>query len=217
MAARQNDPDRGNLQVIVVNLNGNNHTLQDALRTVHDMIRRDTPPSARQAHLNGKGKAKALPGAKNGNGEKEPQEEESLFVEPVLDEIEEPETNDADLPPTSPKRKPRIPKVIPDLDFNSASPTFREFAAERKPNDQFDWYLLVASWMKDHKQVEEVGINHAYTASRYIGADWSLPEDVGQPFRDGRRQGLFVRGSKNGLSKITHVGEDRIKRMGKKA
>jgi hypothetical protein len=184
------------------------------------MIRRDTPPSARQPQITGKGKAKALPNGKNGDGDPAaPEDEQSLFVDPIVppteDEQEGVENRSAPAG-IAKKSKPTIPKVIVDLDFNSASPTFRELADEKQPDDQFDWYLLVASWVKDHKQVEEIGINHVYTASRYIGAKWSLPEDVGQPFRDGRRQGIFVKGSKNGLSKITHIGEDRVKRMGLK-
>jgi hypothetical protein len=122
MAARQtNDPDRGNLQVIVVNLNGNNQTLQDALRTVHDMIRRDTPPTARQPQINGKGKAKALTNGKNGEGEPAATEaEQSLFVDPIVPPSEdEQEANENRTTPAgaTKKSKPTIPKVVVDLDL----------------------------------------------------------------------------------------------------
>ncbi|MGA2581955.1 MAG: hypothetical protein ABSG31_01660 [Tepidisphaeraceae bacterium] len=208
--------DRGNLQVIVVNLNGSNLTLQDALRTVDSMIHRRGAENRDISPSTAKERIKATTGAE-GRGEKQVDEEPRLFVDPADNDPESVDAASQPVRPVAGQRKGR-PRVtgIPDLDFNSASPTFREFAEEKKPKDQMDWYLLVASWMKAHKQVEEIGISHVITACQYISSDWSLPpEDVGQPFRDGRRRenGFFVKGSKNGMSKITKNGEDRVARM----
>lgn len=211
--------DRGNLQVIVVNLNGNNTTIQDALRTVDNMIRRQGTVNRDVQSLEDKKAPKVLPAGRNENGGSAAEEEPRLFVDPADNDPEAPALvmGAATTRATGGTRRGRGKTAgIPDLDFNSATPTFREFAAQKKPADQFDWYLLVASWMKTHKQVEEIGIAHVITASQYIGSDWSLPEDIGQPFRDGRRRdnGFFVKGSKNGQSKINSVGEDRVARMG---
>jgi hypothetical protein len=213
---RVSTEDRGNLQVIVVNLNGNNTTIQDALRTVDNMIRRHGTVSRDVQSLENRKGAKSLPNGKGQNGDAPAEDELRLFVDPAENDPEPPAPGSS-TPRAPGSRRGRAKTTgIPDLDFNSAKPTFREFAAQKKPADQFDWYLLVASWMKTQKQVDEIGIAHVITASQYIGSDWSLPEDIGQPFRDGRRRdnGFFVKGSKNGMSKINSVGEDRVARMG---
>ncbi|MGD0390508.1 MAG: hypothetical protein ABSC42_16305 [Tepidisphaeraceae bacterium] len=215
-AQRTTVEDRGNLQVIVVNLNGNNLTIQDALRTVDSMIRRHGAENRDMPLVTGKGKSKAISNGKE-KAETQVDEEPRLFVDPAKDDPDSADiTSQNERPVGGQKRgRPRV-SGIPDLDFNSATPTFREFAEEKKPRDLFDWYLLVASWMKSHKQVEEIGIAHVITANQYIGSEWSLPpDDVGRPFRDGRRReyGYFIKGSKNGMSKITKIGEDRVARM----
>ena len=174
--------DRGNLQVIVVNLNGNNTTIQDALRTVDNMIRRQGTLNRDVQPIEDKRAAKVLSAGKNGDSMVE--QEPRLFVDPAENDPELSTPGAATTPRAAGGTRRGRGKTsgIPDLDFNGATPTFREFAAQKRPSDQFDWYLLVASWMKTHKHVEEIGIAHVITASQYIGSDWSLPEDIGQPF-----------------------------------
>lgn len=216
MAARRPE-DRGNssLEFVWVRLNGSDTTIEGALRTVQQMRNGNQPVQRQLPNKPEKG----LPGKKNGSNH----DDDTLFPEePVDAEVVEAHTEPAPAQPAprQPARKSRLPKGIADLDFNSAAPTFRDFVAEKKPKDQFDWYLLVAYWMKKYKQIDEIGLPHVVTAKQYIGpdGDWgSLPEDAGQPFRDGRRasHGIFEKGSRNGLSKITKTGEDRVDRMGK--
>lgn len=208
--------DRGNLQVIILNLNGTNATIQDALRTVDALAKRESA-TARRPLLDQIKPKKVRNSAESGESEAEAAEEDNLYTQA---EPDAPEEADVDAPAsraTPRKNRPTVPKTIPDLNLNGASPTFREFAEQKGPTEQWDWYLVLAYWLKHHLNTEEVGINHVYTASNYIGADFSLPDDVGQPFRDMRRKSLFIQGTKKGLSKITHNGEDRVKKMGKTA
>jgi hypothetical protein len=221
MAARRSD-DRGNgnssLELVWVRLNGSDTTIERALNTVQTM--RNPRPV-----IVAKPKVKELPDGKKNGDEQQP----SLYPDPEDEQIdgEVVDSHDEEASPpgrgtgnSTTKRPPtRLPKGIPDLDFDAGTPTFLEFATEKKPKDQFDWYLLVASWLKKHKQIEEIGIRHIVTAKQYIGGEmWgTLSEDAGQPFRDGRRpqHGIFENGSKRGLSKITRNGEIRVERMGK--
>lgn len=219
MASRRPE-ERGtsSLEIVWVRLNASDTTIEGALRTVQSM--RNGNASHRQVPAR---QVKALPG-KNGSPDEQP-EEATLFdppEEPVDVEAAGGEGTPPPSPPATPRpqrKQSRLPKGIPDLDFNSPTPTFRAFVAGKNPQDQFDWYLLVAYWLKKYKQIEEIGLPHIVSAKQYIGADWdNLPEDAGQPFRDGRRQahGIFAKGSKNGLSVITKNGEDRVDRRDKK-
>lgn len=215
MAARRSEEQGSNssLEFVWVRLNGSNTTIEGALRTIQGMRNASTA----QRHLAaGKANPKSLPAGKDEPVQEE-QEEPGLFDSEEELEAEVVEARNESAAPRVGRNKPRLPQGIPDLDFDSATPTFREYATEKKPKDQFDWFLLVASWLKTFKGMEEVGLPHIVTAKQYIGADWPpLPDDAGQPFRDGRRAatGIFTKGSKNGLSKITKNGESRVARMG---
>jgi hypothetical protein len=223
MAARRpEERSNSSLEFVWVRLNGGDTTIEAALRTIQE--RRNASNQRRQ--LEDGGKRKALTNGKSGDTKDgDPDvaaEDPSLWdqdEDEIVGELVDPDSSaptDA-RPPKGKRRLPSLPKGLPDLDLSSETPTFRDYVAEKKPKDQFDWYLLVAAWLKTYKKIEEISLRHIVTAKQYIGADWgSLPEDAGQPFRDGRRasHGIFEKGSKNGLSKITKVGEDRVARMG---
>jgi len=139
----------------------------------------------------------------------------------VVPEVDAPVTDQVagaapSVSPSAQPRRIRHPRGDTTIDFSSANPTLRQLAAEKKPQDQFDWYVLVASWLKAHKQMPEIGVKQIVAANQFMGADWgALPIDAGQPFRDGCRStsGIFEQ-TRRGYYKLTPNGEERVRRMG---
>lgn len=79
-------------------------------------------------------------------------------------------------------------------------------------------YLCAAYWLKIHKDVQEVSIDHIYTAYRSQG--WALPANAVQPMRElaATRDGRFSKGAEKGHYAINHIGEGFVTtRMGRSA
>lgn len=210
--------DSGDLQILWVRLNGSNTTIQDALRTLNNVIQRG-PTTPNRPQLGGNNQ-KGLPGSNGKDKSESPSEQHEMFVEPATsaedgNAVDHQEANESKGPVTPrTTREIRLPKAA-IVDFNSASPTFRQLSNESKPSSQLEWYLLVAFWMKQNKQIEVVGLPHIVAAKQYIGQEWpKLAEDAGQVFRDACRptSGVFE-SAKRGLYKITPNGEDRVRRL----
>lgn len=110
--------------------------------------------------------------------------------------------------PRKPRKtpKPVAPSVVA-VRFDDENPTFADFVADREPKNDMQKYICAAYWLKMHKDVHEVSIDHIYTAYRSQG--WALPAKAIQPMRElaATRDGRFSKGVEKGHYAINHIGE----------
>lgn len=143
-------------------------------------------------------------------------------IEVDADEVEDATELEDEIPAPAPApRKPSTPrkppnfKIIRDLKFDDVSPTLAEFVADKKPDTHLDRYLCIAHWFKHHKNVEDLTVEHFFTA--YMHYSWTLPTNAATPVGDLRHQKRqwFLAGSVQGTSTIANSGERRVMEMGK--
>ncbi|MBN3791800.1 hypothetical protein [Burkholderia sp. Ac-20353] len=127
-----------------------------------------------------------------------------------VDEIEQEEEPTISVPP-APKKQRKPPKMaapsLVDIRFDDEKPTFAEFVEQKEPKNDMQKYLCAAFWLKTHKKVSEVSIDHMYTAYKVMG--WALPTNPVQPMRElaATRDKRFSKGAEKGHYAINHVGE----------
>lgn len=84
----------------------------------------------------------------------------------------------------------------------------------KKPGDvDIKRYLVIAHWLKEHKQIDSVGIDHIYTGYRTLG--WNLPKDPLKPFHNAKSRGYFGKGTGKSEFAINHIGEGVVNDLGK--
>jgi hypothetical protein len=105
-------------------------------------------------------------------------------------------------PRVRPQYDPPTPNYLPDLDPDMA---FKEYAAARPQSMQTKRYLLAAVWLRDHKQLQNVGMDHVYTC--YRNAGWPLKiRDWDSNFRSLVRQ-KWMRRIAPGEYAVNPIGE----------
>lgn len=108
--------------------------------------------------------------------------------------------------PATPKKQPNY-RVLSEIHIDDVSPTLSEFVLERHTNTELGRYLVIAYWFKHFKKLEDLTVEHWFTAYKLLG--WAPPKDPGQPvadLRSKRRQHLSL-GKEKGTSTINNVGE----------
>jgi hypothetical protein len=112
-------------------------------------------------------------------------------------------------------KKPPNFKILKELKFDGVKPTLAEFVAEKKPDGHLDRYLCIAYWFKHFKEVEDLTVEHFFTA--YMNYQWPLPTNAAGPMRDLRhqRRQLLIAGAAPATSTISNTGESRVVTMGK--
>jgi hypothetical protein len=101
------------------------------------------------------------------------------------------------------------PEVL-DIDLKGGAISFAAYVDTAKPDDTTKKYLIVAAWLKEHRQISSIDANHVYTCFRAAG--WGVQKDLLQPFRDGKRQGYFKTAGR-GAYEITHIGLDVVHKL----
>lgn len=101
------------------------------------------------------------------------------------------------------KRKLPVPEVI-DLGLTGGNTPLAQFIQEKNPTDHSKRYLVIAAWLKDYRQIDEITINHIYTFYRSLKLN--VVPDVAGVFRSNKKQGWFNSGTQRGMYAINHVG-----------
>jgi hypothetical protein len=108
----------------------------------------------------------------------------------------------------SKKKKLRTPNPISDLDLTSGPKPFKEYYEEHAPKDHSKRYLVVAHWLREYRNIAEVGADHVYTCYRFLGM--AVPDDVLSVFRGLKKQAWVEAGSSPGTFRINHIGENQL-------
>lgn len=200
MAKSSSQGERGRVKFRVVEfeLEGSDGSLQDALRNLANALGGN------------KVSYKAIGPAKGG-----------AAASPALPDVDadEPEADEADDAPEPVRRskagKPSVsasPEIVKDLDLTSGDVPLKAFLEAKKPEGENKRYLAVAHWLKEHRKLESVGMDHVYTAYRSMG--WNVPKDALMPFRNLKQSGWVGKGAARGEYSINHVGEGVVNNMG---
>jgi hypothetical protein len=139
--------------------------------------------------------------------ELEPQLPEEEFV----DAIDQAESQ----PPASSKpRKFKAPDFLRDVDLTGASTPLEAYLAQKNPTSTQDKYLVIAQWFKEFMGIEEINMNHVYTAYDTLKWRAQMPQDANAPFRWLKHDNLVDSGSARGTYKINWKGIKSVAAMG---
>lgn len=183
-------------------MEGGNNALHESLRAIAGAISRG-------------GKAPALPAVPRpgapAHAEADVHEREEAEAEdgykgdiPEADERDESRGNGA-------PRKLRTPEIVA-LDLKT-SPSLGEYCEQRKPEGDNKRYLAIVGYLRQHRNISEVTMDHMYTCYRHMG--WNVPRDVSSPLRSLKKSGWLDKGTARGAYALNHIGENEIEKMGK--
>lgn len=101
------------------------------------------------------------------------------------------------------------PKVLADLDLNTADIPFETYCTQKNPKSTSKRYLVIAYWLKEYCGLSAVTQDHIYTCYRKM--NWPGLKDYGDSFRYASKHG---HGSiTNGAFTINHIGKDVVDKM----
>jgi hypothetical protein len=147
---------------------------------------------------------------------KPPAEEASLFTRVVSEDVPDAESELAPQPPApkpqngAAKKKLRTPQPVPGLEFASGTKSLKDYLEEQQPDGDAKRYLAMTWWLREYRQIAEVGADHIYSC--YRAMNWNVPDDVLSVFRYLKRQAWVERGSGPGLYRINHIGEGQLRK-----
>ena len=111
------------------------------------------------------------------------------------------------------KRSAAPPKIVESIRAHEAPVPFKEFVGTRNFSTNIDKTVAIATWLRDHRQVEKFGVNELYTCFRMM--DWSVPVDPGQPLRNAANTNCqCLRFEGNGLYSLTTHGMKKYDEIG---
>jgi hypothetical protein len=192
MAKRSNEDageDKGKIRLLYAEVEGNNQSLQDALKTMVTAMNRPvqlvTAPS------------RITPNSPAGLGaQTEPPVSEDQAVAEVLDDVSM-ESNDTSAGPTRKRgsgqkvdRNAGI-KPVPDLDFVPAGKkALKKFFAEKEPRSDMEQVLVLVHYMQHTMALPAIGPGHILTAFKEVGKP--VPVDLRGTVRNMRNQKVWL-------------------------
>jgi hypothetical protein len=198
----------GKIQFIYVNVEGDQATLQEALRQVSTVLNRGMNPQPKTliaVPVTGK----ALTG-NDGNGASNQLYEvnDGHQENGRAEEVSEPSFDKG----KRAKRVPKTPPLLRDFDQNSGNVSLKDFVKQKNPSTTIEKYLVIAGWFKDQLGVDEITTSHIFTCFPLMG--WVPPDDMAQTFRNIKKiHHYFENGSKNGQWKISIIGLNELAKM----
>jgi hypothetical protein len=144
-----------------------------------------------------------------------PQDEQSEQGAPGAEPAPEGQSNGEE--PEKPKRirKFRKPAFLKDLKLTDAQVPLADFMAQKNPASMMDKYAVVAVWLKEQFGIEEISIDHIFSAFKHLGQESKLPTDVEKPLNNlTYSRNWFEKGKADNTFAIVWLGEDAVGKMG---
>lgn len=214
MAKRSNDPtneDKAKVRVLFAEVEGNNESVQEALRTMVSAMSRPV----RMVHVRANDETPALT----------QQDLDLDSVEGTLDrgdsfteESQEGETDGGRRPRGSGPKTDRNAGIalVHDLNFRpDGHLTLREFFAEKASGNDMEDILVVVYYMQHIMGVSKIGLGHIRTA--LVDVSRSIPLDLRQTIRNMRGKKAWVKYTDLDDITTATAGDNRVLHdMGKK-
>jgi hypothetical protein len=190
MAKRNNEStsgvDKAKVRVFFAELEGNNESVQVALKTMLSAMSRPVRVISEQ---------KA-----NGNAAVLLQHDDIEVAEEPIDEVEEGEASDEESVSQS-IRKPRGTgkrvdrnaglKLVPDLNFRpNGNPALKEFVDEKSPKNDQEAALAAVYYMQHIMALPKIGPAHVMTAFKEAGR--AIPVDLRQTIRNVKSSKIWL-------------------------
>jgi hypothetical protein len=190
---------KAKVTAMFVQVEGDAATIQEALRSFTIAIDRVTPPVVQRTLTPRNVQTLLSAETTHDGGEAEnvlPENPDTIEAEATEVEVEKEK---------KPRKTPKMPKLMNDLDYGSAV-SLEDFCQEKAAKTLSEKYLTIAAWFKHHRQTEEITVDHVFTCFGVLG--WKdRPDDMGQVFRNIKRvKQWFDNGSKSGFWKLTITG-----------
>ena len=181
MARRNNEPtsgDKAKVRVFYAEVEGNNESVQEALKTMLAMSRPVRVISEQKT---------------NGNAPVLLQHGDIDLVDDAIDQVEEVETSDGESAPPPNARKTRGTgkkadrnaglDLVPDLNFRpDGKHALKEFLDEKSPKNDIEATLAIVYYMQRFMGLAKIGPAHVMTAFKEAGKP--IPADVRQTIRN---------------------------------
>jgi hypothetical protein len=182
MAKRSSEPassDKAKVRVFFAEVEGNNESVQEALRTMVSAMTRPVRVVAEQ-RLNGKAPSLL----------RQPDAED---IEDAVDQAEQVEEDSIEDSAAAAVRKPRGTgkkvdrnaglELVPDLNFRpGGKQTFKAFVDDKKPKNDREVALAAIYYMQKIMGLTKIGARHVMTAFKEAGI--AVPVDVRQTIRN---------------------------------
>jgi hypothetical protein len=205
--------DKAEVEFLYLKVKGGSHALQEAVRTFANTLTRSQP--ARPVLPAATSLAHRVPTANDPVPVEEQQP--SLFGRDAASDVDVGATGE-EIETATPARarvpRPRpIPEIIPDLDIMLGDVPLKEYAEKKGPQTDFDKTLVVASWLREYKNVNSISVSHVFTC--FSGMGWRIPPDLSGPLRDlAKRKRQFLKGDGAGNYSLTIPGLNAVAQMG---
>jgi len=216
--------NKGKFQFVFLNLEGDEETIQEAVRQAGVILNRGMSPSQPPRTLI----AVPVPQPKAlENGSQNGANAQGELVYEIVDEESTSTNGDASgssaasaaAKPKRERKAPRTPALLKGFDPNAAEVSLENFASQKDTSNastQFNKYLVIAAWFKKYKEVDEISNSHIYTCFQLL--KWTAPDNMSQPFWDMKgKHSYFEKGSKNGAWAITIIGLNEVDKMAAKS
>jgi hypothetical protein len=190
MARRNNEPisgvDRAKVRVLFAEVEGNNESVQEALKTMVSAMSRPVRLMSEQK-INGRASALL-------------ERADVQEVEDAVDQIDEVETLAEDLV-TQNGRKPRGTgkktdrnaglELVPNLDFRpNGKQSLKEFVEKKNPKSDVETVLAVLYYMQHIMGLTKIGPAHVMTAFKEAGK--AVPVDLKQTIRNVKKSKMWL-------------------------
>lgn len=204
---KDNQPSTpGKLTIMVVQLEGNDATLQEGIRTFKEAMGRAMPQAAPRAYLPPPASLAALSpplADEYANGT-----DNADLQEPPGGMVIDTTASDHVPPSKSAKsRKPPVMQFVKNLDLHPKGKTsLNSFVEQKKPTKQFEKITVCVYYLCRILEVEGVTAHHVYTCLKHIGA--ATPNDLPQEMRNVANRKGYIDVSDPGDVKITNPGDN---------
>jgi hypothetical protein len=136
--------------------------------------------------------------------------------ESTASDMEEEETSSNGNGSARRRRIPPSPNLISDLDITAGPMPFKTFLEQKGPRKAQDRIAVVATWLKKHKNYQEIGRDHLYTVYQQMGGsgDWKCPNNWDSLIRQlGKRKSWFEKGTNEASYKVSIVATNYVDAM----
>jgi hypothetical protein len=205
--------------VFGINLKGTESVVMEGIKAFTQAMEKSGvtlgPPVIRPALASGQQK-------KNGAAviDQEPEEvvEELTEEEPITDETGEEEEIEATTSTTERKKRiPPSPNLVSDLDITAEPVPFRTFLEQKgHPRKSQDRMAVVATWLKKHRNYQEITRDHFYTVYQQMGGtgEWKCLNNWDVLIRQlAKRKGWFEKGTNEASFKVSIVATNYVDAM----
>jgi hypothetical protein len=114
------------------------------------------------------------------------------------------------------KRIPPTPNLVPDLDITAEPMPFKTFLEQKGPRMAQDRMAVVATWLKKHRNYQEISRDHFYSVYQQMGGsgDWKCLNNWDVLIRQlAKRKSWFERGTNEASYKVSIVATNYVDAM----